>query len=135
MAKSKVFDTQTLINHYGFGRARQFKPGGARAHAKELIELHGTNFILSPVLIEFLAGARTTQELELFKAYLEAFDVLDKGNIPRQDWEEAKRLAQRIGRSGRSRKLGDCLIQAIADRLSTDIISGDKDFKVRIPPR
>ena len=88
------------------------------------------------MLIEFLAGARTSEELKLFKAYLESFEVRDEGDIPRQDWEEAKRLAQWVGRNRRrNRKLGDCLIEAIAKRLNADIISHDRDFPLRIERR
>ncbi len=79
-------------------------------------------------------GARTSEELELYKEYLEPFEILDKGEIPRRDWEEAKRLAQWI-RKDRERKLGDCLIEAIANRFNGDIVSGDPDFKWRVPPQ
>ena len=104
-----------------------------RSHAEELVEVQGTNLIASPVLVEFLAGTRDSKELELSRAFLEPFEVLDNGEIPRQDWEEAKRFAQWI-RKGRERKLGDCLIQAIAKRLNGDVISADLDIKQRVPP-
>jgi predicted nucleic acid-binding protein len=91
--------------------------------------------IVSPVLIEFLAGALTSNELDLYRAYLAPFEVLDRGNIPRQDWEEAKRLAQWIKKDGRKRRLGDCLIQAIAGRLNCDVVTSDQDFRPRMPPR
>lgn len=134
MARAKILDTNVLINHWWrFGKAKR-TPGGVKAHAEALIEVEGTNLIVSPVLIEFLAGARTTEELELYQAYLEPFAILDQGEIPRQDWEEARRLAQWI-RKDRHRKLGDCLIEAIAKRFNGDIVSGDPDFKWRVPPQ
>ena len=133
MAK-RILDTNVLLNHWHrFDKRKPRTPGDFKAHAEELIEFEGTNLILSPVLIEILVGARTSRELEFYKAYLEPFEVLDKGNIPRQDWDAAKRIAQWI-RTGRQRKLGDCLIEAIARRLNADIVSSDPDFKVRVPP-
>lgn len=86
------------------------------------------------MLVEILVGARTSEEVELYQAYLEPFEILDRGNIPRADWDEAKRFAQWI-RAGRKRKMGDCLIEAIARRLNADIISADPDFRPRVPPQ
>ena len=133
MARPRILDTNVLIKHWRKLDKRNRNASGVRTHAKELVEVQGTNLIASPVLIEFLAGTRDSSELELFKAFLEPFEVLDKGEIPRQDWDEAKRFAQWI-RIGRERKLGDCLIQAIAKRLNGDVITADLDFKQRVPP-
>jgi predicted nucleic acid-binding protein len=104
-----------------------------RRYAEELIDFQGTNQIVSPVRVEFLAGA-TNKNLKLFVAFLKPFIVLDKQNIPAGDWREAERIAQWV-RTGRDRKLGDCLIEAIAKRLNGDVISSDRDFKLRVPPR
>ena len=113
MPKAKILDTNLLINHWHrFAQGQRRTPANLKAHAAELIEFQGTNLIVSPVLIEFLAGAITSGELELYRVYLEPFDVLDNGNIPRRDWEEARRLAQWIKHEGRRRRLGDYLIQA-----------------------
>ena len=136
MPKAKILDTNVLINHWHrlpAGHPRT--PAQVKAHADELIELEGTNLIVSPVLIEFLAGGLSSGELELYRAYLGQFDVYDKGNIPRQDWEQAERFARWIRTDGRRRKLGDCLIQAIPKRLNCDVISRDPDFRPRTPPR
>ena len=134
MARPKILDTQVLINHFGMlYNTKARTPGAFKSHAEELIEVQGTNQIVSPVLIEFLAGANR-ENLECRKAYLEPFSVLDKGNIPARDWEEAKRIAQWV-RIGRERKLGDCLIEAISIRFNGDIVSSDRDFKQRVPPQ
>jgi predicted nucleic acid-binding protein len=135
MARSKILDTNVLINHWHrFPRGKSKSPQGVREHAEFLIEAQRTNVIVSPVAVEFLAGARSTEELRLYAAYLEAFEVLDQGNIPAVDWAEARKFAQGI-RTGRARKLGDCLIQAIAKRLNCDIVTGDPDFKSRMLPK
>jgi predicted nucleic acid-binding protein len=133
MARPRILDTHVLIKHWRKLDKRNRSITSVRIHAEELIEVQGTNLIASPVLVEFLAGTRDSNELELSRAFLEPFEVLDKGEIPRQDWDEAKRFAQWI-RIGRERKLGDCLIQAIAKRLNGDVVSADLDFKQRVPP-
>ncbi len=134
MARPRILDTHVLIEHFGLlMKTKRRVPGECTRHANELIELQGTNQIVSPVLIEFLAGA-SREDLECRKAYLKPFTVLDKGNIPAQDWDEAKRFAQWT-RIGRERKLGDCLIEAIANRLNGDVVSADRDFKLRVPPQ
>ena len=134
MARPRILDANVLMNHWHrFGKKKR-TASELKIHAEELIELQGTNWIVSPVLIEFLVGAQSSEQLELYKAYLEPFEVLDKGEIPRKDWEEAKRFAQWI-RTGRQRKLGDCLIEAIAKRFNGDIVSGDSDFRQRVPPQ
>ena len=133
MARPRILDTNVLIKHWRKLDKKSRSPAAVRLHADELVEVQGTNLIASPVVIEFLAGTRDSQELELSRAFLEPFEVLDQGEIPRQDWDEAKRFAQWI-RIGRERKLGDCLIQAIAKRLNGDVITADLDFKQRVPP-
>jgi len=72
--------------------------------------------------------------VKLFTAFLESFEVLDKDVKP-QDWTEAQRWAERIRRTGGNRKLGDCLIQAIAKRLNAEVVTKDQHFQSRIPPR
>ena len=134
MARPKILDTHILISHFRMLYDKKERtPLAFKSHAEELIEVQGTNQIVSPVQIEFLAGANR-ENLECRKAYLEPFRILDKGNIPAKDWEEAKRIAQWV-RIGRERKLGDCLIEAISIRFNGDIISSDPDFRQRVPPQ
>lgn len=131
----RVFlDTNVLINHW-----RRAAPprthGEARQRAKELIELEGTRLIATPVRIEYLCGAQNQKELQLCAAYLDQFELVDGGKIPAQDWEEAERIAKRVGKSGRSRDLVDCLLQAISARLNCDVKSSDTGIPRRIPPQ
>ncbi|MGC8640551.1 MAG: hypothetical protein ACP5XB_11815 [Isosphaeraceae bacterium] len=90
---------------------------------------------MSAVEIEVLAGVRDSHELELTEVFLGEFEVIDHGNIPRQDWLRAKQIAKRVIKYDRdvprrhrqrkrqlnskteARQLGDCLIAAIANRL------------------
>ena len=130
----RILDTNVLIGHLRLLPSTQRKPNQVKKWALELIETYNTNLIGSPVRIEFLAGSNNPDELKLFLAYIEQFEVVDDRQIPRQDWVEAERLAKRIRRGGRRRKLGDCLLQAIALRLNCDIVTADSDFNSRIPP-
>lgn len=130
----RILDTNVLINHLRLLPPNQRTVAGAKNWAARLIDDYDTDFISSPVLIEFLCGARSGEELEINRAYLGRFRIVDEGNIPRQDWLVAERLAKRVGRNGRRRKLGDCLIRAISQRLRCEIITSDRDFEQRVPP-
>ncbi len=126
----RLFDTSVLIQHWHQRIHSRTSVTSAHASewADELVALYGTNTIVTPVLIEFLAGTQSSEELKLARAYLSRFDVVDRQQIPRRDWEEAQRLAQRVRRDGRPRQLGDCLIRAIANRLHFDVITRDQGF-------
>ena len=131
---TRILDTEVLISHYRkMTQSRSVQ--AVKAHARRLIDIEQTNWILSPIRIEFLCGARDSNEFALYSAYLESFEVFDKRNIPSQDWNEAERLAQWTKKSGRQRKLGDCLIQAIAKRLHADVVTRDQDYPRRTPPK
>jgi hypothetical protein len=61
MPRPRILDTNVLINHgWRFGKNRT--AGELKTHAEELIELQGTNLIVSPVLIEFLVGATSGED-------------------------------------------------------------------------
>jgi predicted nucleic acid-binding protein len=131
---TRILDTEVLISHYNrMTKSRSVE--AVKAHARQLIKIQETNWILSPIRIEFLCGARDSHEFKLYSAYLEPFELLDEKNIPPQDWAEAERRAQWVKESGRRRKLGDCLIQAIAKRWHAEVITRDQDFRSRIPPK
>lgn len=81
---------------------------------------------MTPVLLEFLCGVNDKMEMKLARAFLKAFDPIDQGKILDADWREARRFAERVPRSGRSRDFADCLIKAIANRLRHDVRSFDR---------
>ena len=111
------------------GRSLEGKTAGnAVEWARRLITIHDTNAIVTPVYIEFAAGVRNSAELELTRAFLDQFDVIDGGRITVEGWQETRRLAQRIPPNGKPRQLGDCLIAAIGKRLHYEVIRFDKGF-------
>ena len=126
----RILDTNRLINQF-----RLLQPYSSRKAAdaircaKELIELFGTNAIVSPIEIEVLAGVNNAQEMELTLVFLEQFQIVDDRRILPEDWMEARRIAKHIGPASKPRDLGDCLIDAIARRLKYDFSTTDREMK------
>lgn len=132
MFRNLVLDTSVLIRHWQHSHGRS--PEGRSENdairwAEALIALHATDAIVTPVAIEFLAGARTSGELRLARAFLSRLRILDQGDIAAQDWEEARKLAERVPRDGKPRHLGDCLIHAIARRRKYTVRTFDARFR------
>jgi predicted nucleic acid-binding protein len=131
MAK-RIFDTNYLIRHWrNFPETTERTTENFRAWAEELIEQHGCRWIVTPVCIEMVAGVMSSEQLKLTHAYLEPFLIVDEGKIPKGDWDEAKRLAQRVPSNGTPRQLADCLFRAIANRLHCDPFTLDKGLPGR----
>jgi predicted nucleic acid-binding protein len=129
MAK-RVLDTNVLIAHWRgklVGRAG-VTPKRVREWAEQVIQLHQTDAIVTPVYIEMIAGVQSQRELQLTRIFLQCFACVDERRILAQDWEEAIRLAQRVPPDGKPRQLGDCLIQAIAKRLRYEVVTKDLSF-------
>ena len=134
MAK-RVLDTNVLINHWVKSLGARRIGDVRRAHAIEWAErlraLQGSVVILTPIYIEYVCGQRNRHELELARAYLGRFEIADGGNVLKQDWEYARRLAERVPRDGLPRQLGDCLIRAVCERLHLEYVT----LEIRFPHR
>src|SRR5437879_4257514 len=127
----RILDSSILINYWHKRRTKRLAditPSDALQWGRDLIKLHDTDAIATPVLIEMLAGVTHAWELTLTKAFLEAFKCVDNQRVIRQDWADAIRLAQRVPRNSQPRQLGDCLIRAIANRLRYEVLSLDRGF-------
>jgi predicted nucleic acid-binding protein len=127
----KILDTSVLI--YQWRRRRTVTDTDLTDRvviewSEELVELHGTDEILTPIRLEFICGAHSSQELQLYESFLGVLNVADGGNILTEDWQEAGRLARRVPPNGKPRQLGDCLVRAIANRLRVDVITFDEGF-------
>lgn len=131
MAKC-VLDTNVLIDHWRRCRGKrpiaEFTVRSVVDWAGELIELRGTDAIVTPIWIEFIARGRGEHEINLSLAFLGEFEIVDEGKITDEDWQEAARLAKRVPRSGKPRQLGDCLIRAICKRLRLEVWGYDQGF-------
>ena len=130
--RRRLLDTQVLISFWNREKRRAkspLSPTNVAAWAKKLIVSQDTSAIVTPVFIEFIAGVTSANELRFALAFLAPFTIIDEGNIPKEDWQEAERIAKRVSRSSKRRQLGDCLIRAIANRLKYEVApTGDKGF-------
>jgi len=127
----RVLDTCVLVAYWRQRKTSQTgEPTVADVErwARELAAIHQGKAIVTPIHVEFLAGTRDSSEQRLAESYLAEFDTIDKGDIPKQDWDETLRLARRIPPKGKPRDLGDCLIRAIAKRLKHEVITIDAGF-------
>jgi predicted nucleic acid-binding protein len=128
MAK-RIFDTSYLVGHWrAFPKTSRRTAENMRSWAGRLIDLYGSSRITTPVYIEMVAGATSSDELKLTQAYLDPFEIVDEGKIPKEDWDEARCLAQRVAPNGGKRQLGDCLVRAIARRLHCEVLTLDRRF-------
>jgi hypothetical protein len=126
-----VLDTSVLPHWWNERRSRHrgaITAEHARAWGRELAAIEKTTAIVTPVLLEVVGGTTSAAELRLMRAFLKPFECVDEQRIPSQDWDEARRLAQRVPRDRRPRQLGDCLIRAIANRLRYGVRSRDTGF-------
>ena len=131
MSRRRVLDTNRLISHWCRSRRGpldQCTREQVRQWAHDLIEKDETNAVLTPVVLEFLCGARDSHELMLYREFLSEFEIIDRGHITDEDWKEASRYASRTPRDGKPRDFADCLIRAIADRLRYDPLTSDEGF-------
>jgi predicted nucleic acid-binding protein len=129
--KRRVLDTSVLLRWWNWCRSRKRRPPTpalATRWARELIAIQEADAIVTPVILEVLAGTTSQRELQLMRAFLQPFKCLDHELIPAGDWREARRIAQRVPRNGKPRGFGDCLIRAIANRFSYDVLSYDDSF-------
>jgi predicted nucleic acid-binding protein len=128
MAK-RIFDTSYLISHWRtFPKTTKRTVENMRSWSEKLIAQYGSRQIVTPVYIEMVAGVTSSDELKLTRAFLEPFEIVDEGKIPKGDWDEARRMAQRVAPEGGKRQLGDCLVRAIANRFKSDVLTQDKGF-------
>lgn len=133
---TRVLDTNILINHwYECARDRPLREitrRMAERWAGQLGHLHGTVAILTPIYVEYICGVQSRHQLELARSYLGAFPVADEGQILKQDWQYAERLASRVPADGLRRQMGDCLIRAICERLHLEPLTAELRYPHRM---
>jgi len=126
----RILDTNILIDHFrGLRPYAEKRPEDATAWAKELIKNRDADAILSPIEVEFLVGGVDRHEILMAEAYLSGFRVVDEHKTLAQDWEEARRLAKHVGHHAKPRDLGDCLIDAISNRLKYVVVTNDQGLR------
>jgi predicted nucleic acid-binding protein len=129
--RKRVLDSSILINYWHLRRRKpleKVRVEDVEAWASDLVTLYDTDAIVTPVYVEVVAGVTSAHELELARAYLAQFRVIDGGQVLASDWLEARRIAERIPRDRRRRQLGDCLIRAIANRFNYTVETSETRF-------
>ena len=126
--KRLVLDTSVLIRFWQARALTHVPFKTVRVEARRLVDVYQTDAIVTPVYIEMVAGTRNGDELRRTRVFLSEFKVIDEWDVSSEDWQEAKRLAERVPRDGRRRQLGDCLVQAIANRLRYEVFAIDTFF-------
>jgi predicted nucleic acid-binding protein len=128
----RILDTSVLCRHWRVKRAKakSFDLAAVQRWARELIDVRETDAVVTPVEIEFVAGAQSARELKLLQTFLACFKNLDQGRISPADWEKAREPAGRVPPDGTPRKLGDCLIYALAIRFRCEVDAHDEDFRI-----
>jgi predicted nucleic acid-binding protein len=127
----RVFDTSVLIaqwRRHCHAPIDQYVAEDVVQWAAKLQQIHRASHVLTPVEIEFVAGVTNRVELRLARVFVDQFKNADEGKVLSEDWVGARKMAERIPRSGRPRQLGDCLIAAIAKRLKLEVITFDGGF-------
>ena len=103
-------------------------------NSKEAVELgalltSGEAAVVGPVMMEYLRGARSTEELEFLSDRILSVDCLE---MDPQTWIIAGRLSNRLMRSGKTMTDLDVAIAATAIRHDVPLYTLDKGFS-RIP--
>lgn len=115
-----VWDTSALIEA---ARRPELTPLLAEALADDTIA------VTEPVLLEYLNGARSLAEYDLFESRLRATHVLE--TIP-ADWQRALMVHRSLAALGaghqRSVRLVDLIIAAVAERLGYGLVHMDEDY-------
>lgn len=130
--RQRILDTSLLIAQWRRScrtPLSRYSNEDAKQWGQRLVDLYKSNWIVSPVLVEFLAGTSNREEARLARAFISVFKLIDQGSITKQDWQQARKIAERIPRDGRLRQLGDCLILAIAKRLKCEISTLDTGLR------
>jgi hypothetical protein len=91
MAK-KILDTSVLLHHWsrsGGNSPADRTVDEAKGWGKELAGLHDTDAIVTPVYLEMVVGVVSAHQLDLMRAFLGHFRIIDNGNLTPEDWKEA----------------------------------------------
>ena len=126
--KKAILDTSILGTFWEHQGLTKKSAADVRNAAKQLIKSRDTNAIVTPVYLECVAGVRTGNELKLMRAFLAEFNVVDAWHVSDDDWDAARSFAERVPYDGKPRHMGDCLIRAIANRISYEVLSIDRRF-------
>ena len=100
----------------------------AALHLRQILA-SGEAVVTGPVVMEYIKGAKTREELDLFTQFIVSIDYLD---TDQPVWLTAGQLSNRLLRSGLTLTDADVIIAATAIRHNVPLYTFDKGFN-RIP--
>ena len=104
-------------------------PGSEVAEHLAALIASGEAAVTGPVIMEYLRGARSTEEFDFLASRIVSIDYLD---VDQQTWVLAGRLNGRLIQSGQRLPNMDVVIAATAVRYDVPLFTLDGDF-ARIP--
>ena len=133
--RQRVIDSNVLIGLWHGRRPSPVKVkvrsrAEARLVADAWLKIYPGDGVLTPIRLELIGGGLDRAGVELTVFFLDLFLVFDGGEVRREDWDAALRLARRVPFEPRPRGAVDCLIRAICQRLDLEL----KTFDTGVPP-
>lgn len=117
-----------LVDSSVFIEAQKLPNSDASEELRKLIA-SGEAAVIGPVVIEYVRGARSPQQIEFLTQSVLSIHYLD---IDRQAWVIAAKVSNRLMRSGNRISVPDAAIAATAIRHNVPLYTLDKGFN-RIP--
>jgi predicted nucleic acid-binding protein len=100
-------------------------PAGVLEKVDELLS-DGDIYVPKIVLAELIQGAHSEKDLEVIRAFVEAFTIIGE---TADTWLEAGRLSFALKKKGKTINLGDCYIAILAKEHKCSVLTLDKHFK------
>ncbi len=113
-----------LVDSSVFIQAQKWPHSKASEELRELIS-SGEAAVTGPVVVEYVRGARSSQQVEFLTQSVLSIHYLD---TDRQVWVIAARISNRLMRSGNRISVPDAAIAATAIRHDVPLYTLDKGF-------
>ena len=120
MSGRVLIDTSVWIAYF-----QSNAPVGILEKVDELLS-DGDIYVPKIVLAELIQGAHSEKDLEVIRAFVEAFTIISEST---DTWLEAGRLSFALKKKGKTINLADCYIAILAKEHKCSILTLDKHFK------
>lgn len=120
MSGRVLIDTSVWIAYF-----QAHAPAGVLEKVDELFS-DGDIHVPKIVLAELIQGAHSEKNLEVIRAFVEAFMIIGESA---DTWMDAGRLSFALKKKGKTINLADCYIAILAKEHKCSILTLDKHFK------
>jgi predicted nucleic acid-binding protein len=120
MSGRVLIDTSVWIAYF-----QTNAPAGVLEKVDELLS-DGDIQVPKIVLAELIQGAHSEKDLEVIRAFVEAFTIISESA---GTWLEAGRLSFALKKKGKTINLADCYIAILAKEHKCSVLTLDKHFK------